>query len=438
MARDSAPAGRPATLARVAARLATPFAYVGVLGGMQVLLLWVLRSLVGTGLAVLATALWLTLLTMILMVRGRWHIKLAIGTLLAIVCALVPALMGIINRSRVGVTIEHDGLLQIESATDRLLSGQPIYGVDWSTTPMAQLPWNIVPGGNPALHHLAYYPLTILAGVPFRLLTDAIGVPFDYRLVLIAFGLLGLGAILALPIAAERRLMVIAAIYLSPMITLYLWPGRTDIEFLASLLLSLALLARGHVSWAAAALGVAVALKPFAWPAVPFFLILLYLRWRAQRSTREVLVSTSALTLAPVLTIAPFFLANPGAFWTDIVLFASGGIKDAYPINGFGFAELLYRVGLIAHRTDSFPFGILQLAAMAPALWFGGRAFLGRPTIGRWMGGYAGLLFAFTFFSRFFNDNYVGVVVGMFLLTPALGDRLLAAVPRPQAEQVAA
>ena len=438
MARDPAQAGRPAILARVAARLTTPFAYVSLLGGLQVLLLWWLKALVGQGLALLATGLWLALLGVLLKSSGWWRLRLAAGAALAIVCAIVPTLMGIVTRSRVGVTIEHDGLLQIESAIDRLLKGQAIYGVDWSNTPMARIPWDLVPGGNPALHHLAYYPLTILAGVPFRLLTGAAGLPFDYRIVLIVFAFIGLGAILALPIAPERRLMVISAVYLNPMMTLYLWTGRTDIEFLAMILVSLALLARGQITLACAALGMAVALKPFAWPAVPFLLVLLYLRWRGRRSTRELLISGAALAAAPVLTIAPFFIANPAGFWTDIVLFTAGGIKDAYPINGFGFAELLYRAGLVAQRTDGFPFGLFQLGAMIPVLWLGVRAVMQRPTMARWMGGYAALLFAFTFFARFFNDNYVGIVIGMVLLAAALGDRLLVATPCRQPQQVAA
>ena len=438
MARDPATAGRPAILARVAARLTTPFAYVGLLGGLQVMILWWLGALVGHWLALLATGLWLALLALLLKPNGWWRLKLTVGIVLALVCAIVPTVLGIVTRSRVGVTIEHDGLLQIESAIDRLLKGQAIYGVDWSSTPMAQIPWDLVPGGNPALHHLAYYPLTILAGVPFRLLANAAGLPFDYRFVLIAFALIGLGAILALPIEPERRLMVVSVVYLNPMITLYLWPGRTDIEFLAMILVSLALLGRGHVTLACAALGIAVALKPFAWPAVPFLLLLLYLRWRTQNSNRELLIGVAALAAAPVLTIAPFFIAHPAGFWTDIVLFTAGGIKDAYPINGFGFGELLYRAGLIAHRTDSFPFGLFQLAAMVPALWLGARALMRRPTMARWMGAYAGLLLAFTFFARFFNDNYVGIVIGMFLLATALGDHLLVATPARRIEQVAA
>src|SRR5919109_530311 len=112
MARDPAPAGRPATMARVAARLTTPFAYVGVLGGLQVLLLWRLELLVGPWVAGLGTALWLAFLMLLVLAPGRWRLKLAVATLLAIACAIVPTLVGIITRARVGVTIEHDGLLQ--------------------------------------------------------------------------------------------------------------------------------------------------------------------------------------------------------------------------------------------------------------------------------------------------------------------------------------
>src|SRR5207247_359680 len=203
--------------------------------------------------------------------------------------AIGPTLTAIIERPRIGLTMEHDGMLQVESAIDRVLGGQAIYGVDWSGTPMARLPWDLTSGGNPALHHMAYFPLTVLVGIPFRLLSGALGLRFDYRIVLIGFALLGLFAIVTLPIAAERRLMVLAAIYVSPLITLYLWSGRNDIEFLATVLLSLMLLSRGHAIPAAGALGVAVALKPFAWLAVPFLLVVLVMRLRAGRSRRVLL-----------------------------------------------------------------------------------------------------------------------------------------------------
>jgi hypothetical protein len=439
MAGDLPPAGRPrVSLARVAARLTTPFAYLAVLGGLQVLLLWALRDHVGVWVAVASTAGVLALLGMLVLLDGRWRLKLGAVAALGVLTAIGPTLNAVVERTRVGLTMEHDGLLQIESAIDRLLNGQPIYGVDWSNTPMARISWDITAGPNPALHHLAYLPLTVLVGVPFRVLTRALGLPFDYRMVLIGFALVGLLAIMALPIAPDRRFMVITVLFVSPLITIYLWSGRTDIEFLALVLLSLALLSRGHPIPAALALGTAVALKPFAALAVPFLLLVLIIRWRARPSRREVGLSLAALALAPLVTILPFLIANPRAFWTDVVLYTSGGVRDAYPIVGYGFGELLYQLRLVAHRTDSVPFGVFQLLALAPVLWITARAFLRRPSIGRWMAGYVLTLLAFTFFARFFNDNYLAVVIALLLCVRPLGDRRVVPAPARQAVRLAA
>ena len=439
MAGAASPAGGlRASLTRAAARLTTPVGYLGVLGALQVVLLWVLRGRYGIWLAVASTA---TLFALLLLLRAstrHWRLKLWGVSLLGLLTAMGPTLIGILQRPRIGLTMEHDGLLQVESAVDRLLKGQPIYGVDWSNTPMAAFGWDLTPGPNPALHHLAYYPLTVLAGIPFRLLTDVLGLPFDYRLVLMAFGVIGLLAVIALPISQQRRFLLITAIYVSPMITLYLWSGRTDIQFLAIVLLTLTLLARGHPILAAGALGIAVALKPFAWMAVPFLLLVLLIRWRAQHSRREVVTSLVALAVTPIATIVPFVVANPRAFWTDVVLYTSGGIPDAYPIAGYGFGDLLYTLHVIARRTDAFPFLIFQLAAALPVLWLTARAFLRRPTIGRWMAGYAGVLLAFTFFARFFNDNYAAVVITLFLCVLPLGGLSLAPAPAVEAERLSA
>ena len=439
MAGAPSPAGGlRASLTRAAARLTTPIGYLGVLGGLQVVLLWVLRERYGIWLALAATAVLVALLLLLRATARHWGLKLWGVSLLGVLSAIGPAWIGVLQRPHIGLTMEHDGMLQLESAVDRLLKGQPIYGVDWSNTPMAAFGWDLTPGTNPALHHLAYYPLTVLVGVPFRLLTDALGVPFDYRIVLIAFAILGMIAIIALPITLERRFLLMTALYASPLITLFLWSGRTDIQFLAVVFLTLTLLSRGHPTLAAAALGVAVALKPFAWVAVPFFLLVLAIRWRTDHSRRDVVASLAALAVVPAATILPFFLANPGAFWTDIVLYTSGGVADAYPIAGYGFGDLLYTLHLITRRTDRFPFVIFQLAAVAPVLWLTARAFLRRPTMARWMAGYATALLAFTFFARFFNDNYAAVVITLLLCVLPLGELSLATTPAVQAERPAA
>src|SRR2546422_450934 len=201
MAGAASPAGGlRASLTRAAARLTTPVGYLGVLGGLQVVLLWVLRERYGIWLALTGSVGLFALLLLLRASEDHWRLKLWGISLLGLLTAIGPTLIGVMQRPRIGLTMEHDGLLQLESAVDRLLKGQPIYGVDWSNTPMAAFGWDLTPGSNPALHHLAYFPLTVLVGIPFRLLTDALGVPFDYRLVLVAFGVIGLIAIIT-PVA---------------------------------------------------------------------------------------------------------------------------------------------------------------------------------------------------------------------------------------------
>ena len=421
---DPAAAPWGGVLERVAARLTSPVVYLGVLGLLQAATLWELRSLYGDAPVLAFVALLLIVMASLAWIGGAWRLKLAGTCLLAGLSAFVPTVIGIVHRAGHGVSSEHDGLLQIESAIDRLLHHQPIYGVDWSATPMARLPWDL-PGGNPALHHLAYVPLTILAGVPFRLAADALRMPFDYRAVLLVFAAAGMAAILWLPIAGERKVMVLCAIFVNPLITLYLWSGRNDIEFLVLIFAVLALLGRRRLLPGALLLGIAVALKPFAWPAVPFFLLLLFLESRARAATRQVVGALLALAAVPLITILPFVLANPVGFWTDTVLYTSGGVRDAYPIGGYGFGAFLLQHGWIAHRTDAFPFGAVQLAAGMLVLLLAGGAFLRRPTLSRWMGGYALLLLTVTFFARFFNDNYVGMVVALLLTVRPLGNGVL-------------
>ncbi len=404
------PGGRAASLARAAARLTTPWTYLGILGSLQLAVLWMLRGHFGVWLPILAAAGLIAVLAFITVSRERWRLKLWSVAALSAFTAIGPSLFEIIERPRVGLTVEHDGMLQVESAIDRVLHGLPIYGVDWAGTPMASVPWGLTNGPNPALHHLAYLPLTVLAGVPLRLLTDALGLPFDYRLVLVGFVLLGLLAIAALPLSAQHRIMLMTVLFVSPLITLYLWSGRNDIEFLAMLLLSLALLARGRPILSAGALGIAVALKPFAWPAVPLLLIVLMLRWRDRHDRRELAVSLLSLIAPSAITILPFFFANPHAFYTDVVLYTSGGVPDAYPIEGYGFAELLYNARVIASRSDAFPSALFQLAAMNPILWLAGRAL----------------------------DNYVAVVIALALCLPPLATTNLMSPAALQPRRLAA
>src|SRR5207302_5515481 len=138
---------------------------------------------------------------------------------------------------------------------------------------------------NPALHHFVYDPLPVLFGVPFRLVTGAAGLPFDYRIVLLLFLALGVAGVAEFPAPAARRFTIAVALFLNPLISTYLWTGRNDIAFVVMVVLSLVCLARGRVVYASLALGIALALKPFAVLAVPFLALALWKRWNGPPPT---------------------------------------------------------------------------------------------------------------------------------------------------------
>ncbi len=424
--------------------MTSPAFYLVVIGGLQLGLLWLLRERFGIWLPLAGTVVFAALIVALLRPRPHpgpppegegkgpqgggssgWGMRmLALYVLVALTTA-GPMAESMVTRLQVGLTIEHDGLIQTEAAVDRVLAGQRIYGVDWSNTVLGTLPWSTTSGPNPALHHFVYDPLPVLLGVPFRLVSRAAGLPFDYRVVLLLFLAIGVVAVRAFPLPAARRFMITVALFLNPLISTYLWTGRNDIAFVVMVLLSLTCLARGRVLFASLALGIALALKPFAVVAVPFLVLAI---WRRRRG-REIAGSIGLLAGPALITIVPFLLADPAAFWRDTVLYAGGGVADAYPIGGDGFGAFLLATGIIHRNSDQFPFWIFQVLAMAPVLWFSGRAFLRRPIAGRWMAGFAGVLLAFAFFARFFNDNYVAVILALFLTVPGFGDVPVAPSP---------
>jgi hypothetical protein len=361
--------------------------------------------------------------------RDRCRLKSALLLLAIGVLTVGPAIAAMVTRARIGITsMEQDSAIQTELAVDRFLHGTAIYGSDWSNTVLAKIPWPPSLGAfNPALHHFVYFPLTFLSAVPVRLATAAIGLPFDYRMVVLLFVALGLFAAWYLPIAPADRFAVAVALFLNPMVTLFLWSGRNDLCFASLIVLAVGLLARGKPIWSSLTIGFASALKLFAAPAIPVLLVVLWLRYRQRHDCRELLLSLAALALFPLLTILPFLLQAPSAFIRDVVLYPGGGLPDSYPIAGFGFGAILVLLGLVQQH-GYFPFGLLQAVAMIAATWFAGRALVARPTLRRWAVAYVAVFFGLAFFARYFNDSHLGVLVALALCCRPLGEHRLVAV----------
>ena len=391
-------------------RITTPAAYLVLFGGGQLAWLWSQRLHFGLWVPASATICFVVLLIW-QRLGGRWRQKYWLLLVLTCIMTIGPMVGAIIMRTHLGLTFEYDGLAKDEVAIGRLLHGQQIYGISWQGTQVDG--YSYVFGGLET-RHFNHLPLTVLVGVPIRLLTAAAGIPFDYRMVLICFIVVGIAAISWLPATYQARFMVICGLMLNPAMATIGVTGHDDITYLVAVFAGLALLARRQNVLACLAFGLSAALKPFGALAVPLALIILYRQWKQSAifPRRQAILCLVTLTAPCALSIVPFLLWNPGAFWRDVVLFTNGGISDAYPMSGFGLSALLVALGIF-RPSDYFPFGVFQLAALAPLIWIALRALSIRPTLGRFIGFYTSAFFAFAFLARFFAHNYVATLVAL-------------------------
>ncbi|HYM50221.1 MAG TPA: hypothetical protein VET65_06570, partial [Candidatus Limnocylindrales bacterium] len=245
----------------------------------------------------------------------------ALALFLAMAVAL-PLLILVAYRMKTGVPIlMHDGAYQTEEAIRFVLSGQNPYGRDYSRTSMRLWHWYVNTPLDPSLFHYVYYPATFLLPLPFAALSFALHLPFDVRLVWL--GAIGVGgwALWAMPWRWEWRYVALCALFLDPLF--YFPQGRNDILWLAGITLGLLAFSRGRLRLAALAFGAALAFKPFA----VFFAILIAVaivrRCGGRRPLRTAGI-LAGLAVPAALTIGPFFLWNPAAFWADTVAFVAG------------------------------------------------------------------------------------------------------------------
>jgi len=116
------------------------------------------------------------------------------------------------------------------------------------------------------------------------------------------------------------------------------------------------------------------------------------------------------------LIVIPFFLWDPYNFYDDVWAWSAGTSLTAYQIRGWGLANFVLAFNLVSSRLAYFPFWIPELIVCVPLLIVLLRRQWRENTVANiaWHG--ALLLFAFAFTSRFFNENYLGFIVGLLVV----------------------
>ena len=204
------------------------------------------------------------------------------------------------------------------------------------------------------LSYNPYLPVMAVFGMPKAL--GATGLFADPRVWLTAVSIALIWA--AFAVAAPHRHcdscrhnVMLSTVFFaaSPVIAFPLAVGITDPPVIALMFLTLALIARpSGLVRAAAALGVACAMKATAWPAVPVLTAMLAARDGARSAWRFIGVTILVAGLLAV-ALAPAALVDPYAFLQNTVLFPLGLTSHKTPAASPLPGHLLAMTGMAGH-----------------------------------------------------------------------------------------
>jgi hypothetical protein len=214
-----------------------------------------------------------------------------------------------------------------------------------------------------------YLPAMALFGLPSAI--GLHGAPGDPRVWLVVVTVAGLAAALSLGVPHSVRdcagcrhtlLRSIAIATACPAVAINLAVTTTDPPVLALMLLALALLNSPERIWLAAlALGVACAMKPTAWLAIPVLVVML----RYRDGNRAAVKFTAASVAVFLVITLPVMLADPVAMAQNTVLFPLGLTAHLTPAQSLTPGDLLARTGLVGHDLSV---GLLVVIGIAVAV----------------------------------------------------------------------
>lgn len=271
-------------------------------------------------------------------------------------------------------------------------------------------------------YHFVYLPFTFIFAVPFLVLAQAVLGWFDLRLIFLPLFLVTLMLLPRFTAAPAKQRALVLLFALNPLFVPFLAEGRNDVFVLFWLVLSVALLQARHPIASAAVMACACATKQMAWFALPFYAIYFVKVYGCIGASdwatviRRVFLPFTVFLILFAILVFPFFLWDSNAFVEDVFRYPVGLSEYPYPIRSLGFGGFALALGWIPNDTATFPFERLQLLFGILVLIGLLRFLRDRISISRlWL--CCGILtFVISFFSRVFNDNYLGYLLNLALI----------------------
>lgn len=377
-------------------------------------------------LAYLFLAIWLPLGVNHKGIRSRLAFmgRYALILIIAAEAVIVPTVNNIIERALTPIAADgfspadvklSDSGLQTELALTFLVDGLNPYGERYEETPLRFYQWQDVDDPNwqdPAFEYFVYLPANLYVSWPVYQGMAQVGLPYDQRVVFLLFYI---AILLVLPQLVREpvlKLALVAGVGLNPLFTKTVVLGMNDTAVFFFLLLMFLMLTRRKFLAAAIFMGIACAFKQYAWFMGPFYLLALWQEAPPDRRWWQVIVSLGIIGGIVLLSVLPFVLWNFDALYTDTLAFPAGRAAYLYPIRGFTVGRLLMGTGVIHSFVEPFPFQLLQAILGLPLLFFLLRYQRGR-SLGSMVLAASCFIVGIGFLSRFFHENYVGVVIAL-------------------------
>ncbi len=349
--------------------------------------------------------------------------RYALLLIIVIDAVVMPTVIHVIERAVTPIEVDgyspayrsiSDSAVQTEAALAFLDAGLNPYVERYDHTPLQFYQWLDVDGfewEDPALRYFVYLPGTLFLSYPFYKTAVSTNTLYDQRLIYLAIYIILLFVLPHLVKSTPYKLALVAAIGLNPLFTQPITVGMNDVAPFLGITIAILFLKKKRVLWASVFMGIACALKQYAWFVVPFYLFYLF-ESSEQQKVRNVIVSMAIIGSILLVVCLPFLIWDAQAFYTDTLAFPAGQAELLYPVRGFTIGRLLMGAGIIPTFVSPFPFQLLQIIFGLPVfimlLWFQrGRG------ISAMILAAAVFIFVFGFFSRFFHHNYVGVVIAL-------------------------
>jgi hypothetical protein len=238
-------------------------------------------------------------------------LRIAAAALALLTTALLPLVVEAVQRADGRTDRAQEEVLVVENGGDRLLhTGTPYLGHDAIAA---------LPPDERLLGYLPYQPGMALFGLPHALVRTAWWTDARVWFALVTLGVLAWAAVLLrrAGVAGGVLLRGGQAVLVVPLGALALAVGGDDLPVLALCLLALAYAALGRDTASGLAIGVAGALKLFAWPVA---LVLVVLAATRRHGWRTALGAVGV----PILVLIPPALVAPDAAAENVLRFPLG------------------------------------------------------------------------------------------------------------------